>query len=587
MIRKSKSTEKLAVAYYRMSTDKQDTSIADQKAAVEKYAAKHGYTIVRPYIDKGVSGDDTKNRKDFQKMHADASCGDFQFILCWAQDRFGRFDSMEAMYWLHPLREQGVKLVTLDAGVFDFEDSTTMLVFTINQMGKNQFLKDLSNNVTRGLLSMARQASGRRLGGKIPYGYAAIRSLEGVRVRCDMVIADDEKPETVRTIYQLFIKRGGSLTAVARELNTRKIPSPKGLLWQGSTVRLIVENPMYCGRMMWNRRHTGKYHGIHGGEQVKSYRAKGKGAPCEIRNDESQWIDAGECPAIVSRKIWDQAHALLSENRRKNIRRRDDAFALSGIIYCGNCGARLDGFREGRASNGQTRAYRCRNGNSCRKGSPHECMPGRIKEECLLPAIARKLAEFVGTPNRTERLIAKIRSGASAKSVAVDSAAPIRRKLAELDPAINASSRRLLMVPDSLVAELSAQVEAMKIEQAGLRRQLAALERQTGPTDAADIAEAAIAGIKSLVPLLAKGGVAAAEAISRCVSNVVIWFEPQQKPENRWRKGSTPRTYYRPVRGEICFTPAGVSDGDSSTLNRDAHSVRITLSAEDLQGVAA
>ena len=42
-----------AVAYYRMSSDKQETSIADQRAAVEEYAEQNGYTIVREYVGGG------------------------------------------------------------------------------------------------------------------------------------------------------------------------------------------------------------------------------------------------------------------------------------------------------------------------------------------------------------------------------------------------------------------------------------------------------------------------------------------------------------------------------------------------------
>ena len=94
-----------AVVYYRMSTDKQDASITQQRIAVEKYAKEHGYRIVREYIDEGISGDATEKRFEFQRMIRDASGGTFQAIIVWDQDRFGRFDSIEAGHWIHPLRQ--------------------------------------------------------------------------------------------------------------------------------------------------------------------------------------------------------------------------------------------------------------------------------------------------------------------------------------------------------------------------------------------------------------------------------------------------------------------------------------------------
>ena len=46
-------------------------------------------------------------------MIRDSGSGEFQAVLCWDQDRLGRFDSMEAGHWIHPLRENGVHLVTV------------------------------------------------------------------------------------------------------------------------------------------------------------------------------------------------------------------------------------------------------------------------------------------------------------------------------------------------------------------------------------------------------------------------------------------------------------------------------------------
>ncbi len=145
MVKNAKSDVHIpAVAYYRMSTDRQEKSIGEQKVAVEAYAKAHGFTILREYKDEGISGDATERRLAFQKMIADATeRRDFKAVLAWDQDRIGRFNSMEAGYWLHPLVKVGIYLATVAQGRIDWNDFTGRVMYTIQQEGKHQFLRDL------------------------------------------------------------------------------------------------------------------------------------------------------------------------------------------------------------------------------------------------------------------------------------------------------------------------------------------------------------------------------------------------------------------------------------------------------------
>ncbi len=106
-----------AVGYLRRSTEKQEQSLTDQRTQIERYAADNGFRVVRWYQDDGISGDDTHKRAGFLEMHRAACNGrDFEAIIVWDQDRFGRFDSIEAGHWIHPLRNAGVRLVTVAEG---------------------------------------------------------------------------------------------------------------------------------------------------------------------------------------------------------------------------------------------------------------------------------------------------------------------------------------------------------------------------------------------------------------------------------------------------------------------------------------
>jgi Resolvase, N terminal domain len=141
-----------AVAYYRMSTDRQDMSIKEQRDQLRRYAIRNGYCITREYSDEGISGDATHKRKEFQRLIRDAvEAGRFKVILSWDIDRFGRFDALEAGYWIWPLRERGIRLVTIAQGEVNWESFTGRILYAIEQEGKHSYLRDLSRNVARGL----------------------------------------------------------------------------------------------------------------------------------------------------------------------------------------------------------------------------------------------------------------------------------------------------------------------------------------------------------------------------------------------------------------------------------------------------
>ena len=77
-----------AVAYLRMSTDKQDKSIAEQLSEVRALAQSNGYKILRwkEYADEGESGDD-RSRAGFRRLIHDAeTIRDFSVVLCWSQE---------------------------------------------------------------------------------------------------------------------------------------------------------------------------------------------------------------------------------------------------------------------------------------------------------------------------------------------------------------------------------------------------------------------------------------------------------------------------------------------------------------------
>ncbi len=364
-----------AVGYLRRSTDKQEASIAEQRAAIERYAAANGYTIIRWYVDDAVSGDATEKRRDFQQMIADSQDkGDFQAILVWDQSRFGRFSAHEASYWTWPLAQAGVQLVTTDKGTIDWNDFTQWLTYSVNQYGKKEYLIDLSKDVTRGQLEAMKQGG---WVGSPPYGYR----IEGERKAKRLVLGDPAKVQVVRRIFLEYVQDGRSMTNIAQRLEADGVPSPGGRKkpWRFDTIKVILANPAYVGDFIANRYSYGKYHTIWQGEVIKSDGER-------RRKPETEWIvHRDRHDAIINRETFAKAQAILAKGKtgRNLYTPETNPYLLSGLLRCGHCGAPLWGE--------DSRKYRYYECSRRRYEGKAACEGTTVREDKVLRCIANYL----------------------------------------------------------------------------------------------------------------------------------------------------------------------------------------------------
>ena len=368
-----------AVGYLRCSTDKQETSIDDQRTAVQKYADEYGYVLVRWYADEGISGDATEKRRDFLRMMDDAADkADFKAILVWDQDRFGRFSPQEASYHTWPLTKAGIELVTTDKGPIDWSDFTEWLTYSVNQQGKHQFLRDHSRNVTRGQLEAAKKGSW--IGG-IPYAYR----LEGEKKNKRLVLGEDADIKIVKRIFHEFVELGRSMSNIATRLNDDGIPSPgkRGKPWRFDAIKVILDNPAYVGDYVGCRVSNGKYNTIHNGSVAKSNGRR--------RKPESEWIVFPDHhPAIVDRDTFAQGQAILARAKtgRSPHTPETNPYLFTGLLRCGECGEPLWGM------DSRHRLY-----YECSKRKRHgdkSCRGTTVREDRVLESIADHLENWLG-----------------------------------------------------------------------------------------------------------------------------------------------------------------------------------------------
>jgi DNA invertase Pin-like site-specific DNA recombinase len=448
-----------SVLYLRMSTDRQEASIAQQRDALVAFAAKQGHEIVGEYVDEGISGDATHKRKGFQAMIRDAAGGGFDRILCWDQSRFGRFDSIEAGSWITPLRDAGVSLETMDGGVVDWTDFAGRITFAVAQEGKNAFLRDLSRSSLRGMAAKIRDGQG-FFGGSTPYGYQRETAIID-RKKITALVPDEVTGPIVRRMFENYTAAGGSLYSVVEMLNSEGIPSPYGRpQWRRSSVRRVLTNPIYAGDIAWGRTMCGKYHARIGDEIVarKPGQRPAKNVPI-VRRD--------AVPALVDRDLFDRAQELLAK-RKKATRRPGTVRPLSGLITCGCCGSpmHVDGPH-----------YRCSRGIDFGRGS--RCGGSVVRGDAALEALAAGLQKNLLAPARLRAVKARLErlvEDERKETVAGDTA-PLERRIAELGRQVAEGIARIPLLPKSLVPEMAKGLDALRAQRDSLSRQREALGR--------------------------------------------------------------------------------------------------------------
>ena len=426
-----------AVIYLRMSKDTQDTSIPAQRVAIIKYAKDNGYKIIREYADHGISGDLTEKRTEFQRLLADSAKGDFKVILCWDQDRFGRFDLLEAGYWIKPLRDNGISLVTIAQGKIDWTDFAGRLVYTIQQKGKHQFLRDLSRNVNRGKIQAVKDK--RWMGGDAPFGY-------DLNSESRLVINETEAA-VVREVFRLYVA-GNSSLKVRKILNERGVPSPGGGLWYGETVRRIVTSQVYIGNIVYNQVSRGRYTRIANDAVVPKANAKG------LRNDPSLWMVETDChKPIVSKKTFEAAQQA-TKTHKAWVGPASERIIFRSILRCARCGKTMHGNFVPKMNDV---AYKC-NGHH----TTGACDPNRCYQKPLLAAIKDVIQQEWLDPVAIE----------AAKQVVLkqyQDALPVdvsglKRKRDTISVKIAKAEARLLEVPSDMVATVVNQIRDLRSE---------------------------------------------------------------------------------------------------------------------------
>ncbi len=197
----------LAVDYLRVSTQEQaqqKTSIPSQSEACRKTIGEKGWEFYKEYKDEGISGHLTEERNGLQSMLREAREHRFDLIVVKDYDRFAR-NKDSAGSIRKELKDLGIQVYAINTPVepkpiseYDPDaDQITTMMETVSDMKSDIERKQILLRMKDGKLNRAKAG---KIPNKVPYGYKVIRSLDGARIKRDIMVVD-EQAERVKFIF--------------------------------------------------------------------------------------------------------------------------------------------------------------------------------------------------------------------------------------------------------------------------------------------------------------------------------------------------------------------------------------------------
>ena len=331
-----RKNEKITALYERLSRDdfgkdddqqRESNSISNQKAMLEEFAARQGFTNIVHFTDDGISGT-CFDRPGFLAMMKEVEAGNVEYLCIKDMSRMGR-DYLKVGQIMEILRQRGVRLIAINDGVDSARGDDDFTPF--RNIMNEYYARDTSRKIRSTFQSKGK--SGKHLTGTVIYGYLWNEAR-------DQWLVDPEAADVVKRIFAMTIEGYGPYQ-IASKLKEEKILIPSAYLaqhgegvnknktfkdvygWGSSTICNILEKREYLG-------HTINFKTRKHFKDKKSHYVP-----------EDEWtIFENTHEAIIDQQTFD-----LVQKIRGNVRRYPDGWGeaapLTGLLYCADCGGKM------------------------------------------------------------------------------------------------------------------------------------------------------------------------------------------------------------------------------------------------------
>lgn len=297
-----------------------------------------------------VSGETIADRPEMQKVLKLIESPRIKAILTVEVQRLSRGDLEDAGRLIKLLRYTNTLVVTPQK-IYDLKDEYDRDAFERELKRGNEFLEYQKKIMQRGTLLSVSQ--GNYLGSVPPYGYDKMVVMDGKR-KCPTLAINEEQATVVRLVFDLYVNQNMGMQNICNRLDELGIQAPKGKYWSKASIKEMLYNPHYIGKIKWNWRKTLTV--VEDSEIIKT-RPKNKIGEYLIYD--------GRHEAIISEELFNKAQEKVGRNHRaKGTTKIANPFA--SLLYC-QCGYAMT-YATYKSRDGVPRLV-CRNQHHCGTGS--------------------------------------------------------------------------------------------------------------------------------------------------------------------------------------------------------------------------
>lgn len=268
-----------------------------------------------------VSGETIDDRPEMIRLLSMIESPKVEAVLIVEPQRLSRGDLEDAGRIIKLFRYSNTLICTPPKN-YDLRDEYDRDNFERELKRGNEFLEYQKKIMLRGREQSVKQ--GNFIGSIAPYGYKKVIVPEGKK-KCHTLEIVEEKAVIVRMIFDMYVNQNMGRVNIAKHLNELGIEAPKGGLWKQDSIKDMLENEHYIGKVRWNWRKTIKV--VEDGEVVAKRPKTQVG---------EYLVYDGKQEPIISEELFNAAREKQGRNHRAKPTTKVRN-PLAGLVYC-QCG---------------------------------------------------------------------------------------------------------------------------------------------------------------------------------------------------------------------------------------------------------
>lgn len=205
--------------------------------------SKENHISISDIKKEVVSGESLSKRPKMLEMLEEIEDGLYNAVLVMDIDRLTRGGMLDQGIILNTLKDNNVKIITLDK-VYDLNDDLDEDMVDFSAFFARKELKMIKKRLNRGRMKSVEEGS--YIGGCPPYGYNYNKLTQQLEV-------NDSEAEIVRLIFDMYVNQDMGDMKIATLMRERNIKTKHNKTWDKTTVRKIITNPIYIGKTRWGK----------------------------------------------------------------------------------------------------------------------------------------------------------------------------------------------------------------------------------------------------------------------------------------------------------------------------------------------